>query len=57
MQPIIKPSNEPCEKYDSTAQQLAESETARLAGTQSYTLEQFRNNMLQAIKRGASKNE
>ncbi|MCL1883145.1 MAG: type II toxin-antitoxin system Phd/YefM family antitoxin [Defluviitaleaceae bacterium] len=39
-----------------TAERLMQAEMARLMGTQGYTVDQFRNNMKQAIKQGASKN-
>jgi len=49
MQPIIKPSSELRKNYNNVA------EMARLMGTQGYTVDQFKTNMQQAIKRGSSK--
>ena len=37
------------------AERLVAAEMARLMGTQGYTLDQFKTNMKQAIKRGAGK--
>jgi len=36
-----------------TAERLLAAERARLTGTQGYTVEEFKNNMLSAIKKGA----
>ena len=38
-----------------TAERLMAAETARFMGTQGYTVDQFKTNMKQAIKRGAGK--
>jgi len=38
-----------------TAERLIATEMARLMGTQGYTVDQFKTNMKQAIKRGAGK--
>ena len=40
-----------------TAERLLAAERARLTGTQGYTVEEFKNNMLSAIKRGAEPHE
>ena len=39
-----------------TAERLMSADMARFKGTQGYTIDEFKNNMHQAIKRGASKN-
>jgi len=38
-----------------TAERLMAAEMARFMGTQGYTVDQFKTNMMQAIKHGASK--
>ena len=39
------------------AERLLAAERARLAGTQGYTVDEFKNNMLEAIKKGAATHE
>ena len=39
-----------------TAERIMSAEIARFTGTQGYTIDQFQENMSQAIKRGSNKN-
>jgi hypothetical protein len=45
------------EEYLAAAERLLSAERARMAGTQGYTVDEFKNNMLEAVEKGAKSYE